>query len=347
MISTLDPVTQAMNKFYSTYFLFSYSSLNKLLYSADSFYKWYILKERTDVLESHLVEGRVIHCLLLDKEKFDDQFIIMPSEIPGITNKKIIENVYSNWKQNDGKLTDKLKNYETVILKWLIDNNLHQSLKDDKDLSKADAKTGDQKRLEKVLSIKADEYFQYLKESGKKDVITQEIYDNCLNAVNLIKSNKQVVELLKLNEGDFELIEIFNEKDLSCSLSNHPFGLKGIIDNYTIDHVNKIVTINDLKTTSKTLKEFKETVDYYKYWMQGAIYLRLIQANHPETITYSYSMNFIVIDKYLQVYPFPVSSESMFEWQNKLDDVLNIAKYHYINKDYKLPYEFALNQVIL
>jgi len=346
MISTIDTTNPALEKFYSTYYFFSYSSLNKLLYSADSFYKWYILKDRSDSLDSYLVEGRVIHCLLLDKDKFNEQFIIMPGDVPGVSNKKIIESVYSRWKY-DGLPTDTLKNYEQVILQWLVDNNLHQSLKDDKDLTKTDAKTGDQKRLEKVLTIKANEYFDYLKLSGKKDVISQETYDYCCKAVDIIKSDKKITELLKIGDSGFELLEVHNEKDLSCTLQKYPFGLKGIVDNYVIDHNAKTVTINDLKTTSKTLREFKDTVDYYKYWMQGAIYIRLVQANHPETVNYKFSLNFIVFDKYQQVYPFPVSEQSMIEWQNKLEEILNIAKYHYTNKDYKLPYEFALNQIIL
>jgi len=130
-------------------------------------------------------------------------------------------------------------------------------------------------------------------------------------------------------------------------LQDFPFGLKGIVDNYVIDHTNKKVYVTDLKTTGKTLKEFHDSVEYYKYWMQAAVYERLVRANRKDIQDYEFIFHFVVIDKYNQVYPFPVSKESMLDWQTQLDEVLKIAKYHYTNKEYKLPYEFALNQVTL
>jgi len=334
-----------LDRFYSKYFMFSYSSLNKLLHSARLFYNWYILKERTDSLEAHLVEGKAIHCLLLDREMFDQQFIVMPGNLPGVSNKKIVESMYKLWK-DEQKISD-LKGFETEILKWLEDNNLHQKLMDDKDLTKQGAKTSNQKRMEKVLTVKSRDYFEYLKKSQSKDVIDQDTLDRCEEAVIMLKENKVVTDLLKLGHKSFELLEVHNENMLACALQDFPFGLKGIVDNYVIDHTNKKVYVTDLKTTGKTLKEFHDSVEYYKYWMQAAVYERLVRANRKDIQDYEFIFHFVVIDKYNQVYPFPVSKESMLDWQTQLDEVLKIAKYHYTNKEYKLPYEFALNQVTL
>lgn len=346
MIKTINTSTDTnMEKFYSNYFMFSYSSLNKLLHSAQSFYNWYILKDREDSLASYLVEGKAIHCLLLEEKLFDKQFAVMPGQVPGVSNKKIVEAMYRTWSLNKDSSV-KLKDLSSQILKWLVDNELHQALKDDKDMKKAGAKTGDEKRLEKVLTIKSNEYFEYFKQAEGKDVIDQEAFNRCKEAVNILQNNKTVKDLLRI-DGSFELVEVHNEKMLSCALKEHPFGLKGIVDNYVIDHTEGKVYINDLKTTGKSLREFENTVQYYKYWMQGAIYTRLIKSNHPETVDYEFILHFVVIDNYNQVYAFPVSNNSMLEWQSQLDEVLKIAKYHYTKKEYKLPYEFALGQVIL
>jgi hypothetical protein len=346
MISTKNiESTDPLKKFYENYFTFSYSSLNKLLRSAHSFYSWYILKEREDNLASYLVEGKVIHCLLLEEASFKDQFAIMPGQVPGVSNKKITEYVYNSWKQTNDP-TKKLEDYKVLILQWMVNNNLHQNAKDDKDMTKAGAKTGDEKRIDKFLTHKSIAYFDYLKESKNKEVIDQASYDRCKEAVSKIKENKAITDLLQIGRS-YELLEVHNEKALSCALNNYPFGLKGIVDNYVIDHSAKKVYINDLKTTGKSLSEFKDTVNYYKYWMQGAIYTRLVESNHPEVKDYEFIMHFIVIDNRNQVYPFPVSVKSMLEWQSQLEEVLEIAKYHYTNKDYTLPYEFALNQVTL
>ena len=90
MIGTILTAKDPLENFYSKYFMFSYSSLNKLLHSAPLFYNWYILKERQDSLESYLVEGKVIHCLILEEGMFDKQFIVMPGVLPGVSNKKIV-----------------------------------------------------------------------------------------------------------------------------------------------------------------------------------------------------------------------------------------------------------------
>ena len=54
------------------------------------------------------------------------------------------------------------------------------------------------------------------------------------------------------------------------------FGLKGILDNVTVDKDSK-VTINDFKTTSKDLSKFSDTVDFYRYSLQAAVYVELIR----------------------------------------------------------------------
>lgn len=343
MISTINTDrNDPLKKFYSKYFCFSYSSLNKLLHSAQSFYNWYILKEREDGLQSYLVEGKVIHCLLLDKDMFNKQFVVMPGKLPGVSNKKLAEDMYKLTKERSNSVND-LSDLKQEIIQWLEDNNLHQKLTDDKDGSK----TGDEKRLEKILTEETRDYFSYLQTSENKDVLDPETLARCEEAVALLRQNRRVRELLRLGEEGFELIEIHNEKPLAVALQGFPFGLQGIVDNYVIDHEAKRVDINDLKTTGKSLREFRESIEYYKYWMQAAIYIRMIKAHHPDTADYTFAFHFIVIDKYNQVYPFPVSEESILDWQSQLEEVLQIAKYHYTKKEYSLPYEFATGQVTL
>ena len=62
-----DPIKE--EEFYNKDFKFSYSSLNKLLFSPSLFYKDYILKEREEKTDKHLIEGKLLHLLLLQPEK--------------------------------------------------------------------------------------------------------------------------------------------------------------------------------------------------------------------------------------------------------------------------------------
>jgi len=158
------------------------------------------------------------------------------------------------------------------------------------------------------------------------------------------------MSLLEDNVTDFEMdpIESYNEKYLECNLKDHNFGLKGYIDRYVIDHESKEITIIDFKTTSKPLDKFAETVDYYNYWMQAVIYITLVIKSHEQDITdYKINFKFVVIDSYDQVYTFDVADETKSEWYTGFYEVLEQAKYHYDERDYTLPYQFAKGNVIL
>ena len=74
-------------------FCFSYSSLNKLLFSPSLFYKDYILKDREVRTDKHLVEGKLLHCLLFEPENFDSKFNVMPGKIPTESLKKVLKDL--------------------------------------------------------------------------------------------------------------------------------------------------------------------------------------------------------------------------------------------------------------
>jgi hypothetical protein len=352
--------TNAENEFYSKDFWFSYSSLNKLLYSPRSFYNWYILNEKEESLDSHLVGGKIVHCLLLEPENFSKEFAIMPGKLPGASNKKIVDIIYKEYAESSDTISNDLTIYSDAIINELTYMQLHQKLVDDKDLKKEGSKTGDQKRLSKVLTAENIEYFKFLVNSSGKIIIDQETYDKSNRSVEAVKSNSHISKLMGLDvkKNDFELlqvceknVEVWNELFIQTKIQNG-VGFKGFIDNLVLDHANQKIIINDLKTTSKSLTDFPETVKYYKYWMQAAIYYRLTEFWNSNNIgvdikNYKIEFNFIVIDKMNQAYGFPVKKESMEQWLVDLDVVITQAMWHYNEHNYDLPYKFALKQVTL
>lgn len=318
-------------EFYSKKFYFSYSGLNRLLYSPKLFYNHYILQQREEKLDQHLIEGKVIHCLLLDNGSFESQFIISPANLPSGNTKLVLDKIAYGI---NPPLLD-LENYENAILNVLKGMNLHQKLKTDA------------QRLEKIITEETKSYWSYLREKGSRDLLDQETYDRCLASVMILRDDTKVSDLLKLKVSDSAYI--MNEVLLSIDLEEYPFGLKGILDNIVIDKPNKTIYINDLKTSGKRLSEFPETVEYYKYWMQGAIYQKMVEIIYKDLIGQGYKVRlaFIVIDKHLQVYPFEVSENTLTEWKSRLAEILTIADYHYKEKEYALPYEFATGKVTL
>lgn len=325
--------------FYSKKFYFSYSSLNKLLWNPAVFYQLYVLGIKEERTDAHLVQGKIIHALLLEPEKFQEQFIVSPDNLPTGNTRTVVDRVFAHHQElaKNGDPRVELFEFPDAVLDVMKDMNYHQSLKTD------------QQRLDKIITGDLCNYWNFLRSKGNKTLIDQETFQFCFNAVDIIKENEKVCNLLGLNLTEFDTKEVYNELPINVSLKEHRFGLKGIIDNLVIDHDQKILYINDVKTTSKDLKDFPETVEFYSYWMQAVIYSTLVGMQFANYISLGYEVkfHFIVIDKNFQTYPFLVKESTLVTWLGDLEKVLQKAAWHYENKSFDLPYDFATNSVTL
>lgn len=327
--------------FYDKKFYFSYSSLNTLLYCPEIFYTQYVLGEKDLKDETYLTEGRLIHCLLLEPKKFDEQYVVMPTKTPNESIKTIVNRVFTHHKElkQSGEHKEQFADYQNAILDILSDMDLHQSLKTD------------EQRFAKVYTPDAQLYWEFKNKADGKQILDTAMFDKCSKIVEKIKLNKEVVDLLKLNHEQewWSTVDVYNEHPMEMELSKYPFGLKGILDNLVVDPVEKVIRINDFKTTSKTLEEFPETIKFYRYNLQAAIYNLLVINKYHDLIAQGYRLEFrfVVIDKNQQIYPFLVSNDTMKIWTKDLKEVLNIAHYHYQEKDYTLPYKFKKEGVVL
>jgi len=322
---------QAEETFYAGEFSFSYSSLNKLLFSPSLFYKDYILRDREIKTDKYLVEGKLVHCLVFEPEHLNDKFNIVPEKTPTDSTRKILHRVYEKDSTVD------IMSADDLILEALKEQNLHQKLNEDS------------ARLKKIQTPEAQIYWKFIA-NPNVDVIDQETLQRCTEYAEIIKDNKDVISLFESTQTDFDLdpIQTYAEKPLECALKDRPFGLKGIVDFYKVDDTEKLVTICDLKTTGKSIADFKETIDFYNYWLQAAIYAKLVFENLDESQQdYNFIFKFVVIDKYKQVYVFDVSPETLSAWTQGLEETLKVAEYHYTKRDYTLPYQFLIEKVIL
>jgi hypothetical protein len=323
---------QKEEEFYSKEFSFSYSSLNRLLFSPSLFYKDYILQDREIKTDKYLVEGKLVHCLVFEPDNLDSKFNVVPGKAPSDNVRKVLKHL------STVTVSEKLFDVSNEdILNTLKEFNLYQSLKLD------DAR---------IAKIKVDDFEPYWKflSNSNVDVIDQETLAKCTDYAEIIKSNTDVMELFASTQTDFDLdpVHTYAEKYLECNLKDKPFGLKGYIDFYKIDSDEKLVTICDLKTTSKSISDFKDTIDFYNYWLQAAIYCKMVYENlDEEQKDFNIIYKFAVIDSYKQVYVFDVSSETLSMWTEGLREVLDVAEYHYTERKYSLPYEFLAKKVIL
>lgn len=324
-------------------FKFSYSSLNKLLNTPKIFYKEYVLGEKEISTEKYLLEGSLIHYLLLDNEKFDSKYIVASDKLPSPTNIAVVKHVF----ENSSKGTS-LEDNETLILECLVGLDKHQSLKDTKD-----GVTGDSKRLKKIIEPNTEEYYNFLQSKGNKEIIDSEMLDKCTRRVNIIKEDIDTLKLLGLGKYKDLYQDVKCEYPIDIeNVRGFKFGLKGILDNVTVDKDSK-VTINDFKTTSKDLSKFSDTVDFYRYSLQAAVYVELIRVMFNEELDITLrssdiNFNFVVFDRFDQLYTFPVSQETLNSWKREfIDTILPAANWHVESERYELPYEFALKNVYL
>lgn len=339
-------------EFYKEPFYFSYSSLSTLMWDPYTFYKTYILKEREEKMSPSLTQGKVIHALLLSEGEFDTMFVVSPDNLPTGNTKLIIDNIFFRHinlcKQEPDRSEYELSNYSEEILLFLKELDLHQSLKDEKGTKdNLTPLTGDQKRISKVVTDETNNYWKFLKNKEGRHLIDKATYDYCVECVSIIRANEKAYKLLGMES--FSDLQVFNEIELKKEAIKFPFGLKGIIDNLVIDDNNKTIYINDLKTTSKSLKDFPDSVEFYSYWMQCSIYIILVHYCYHHLIEKGYKVvfHFIVFDCNKRVYCFPVSDETRTKWFERTIQTMIKANHHFTDRKYELPYDFSAKEYIL
>jgi len=125
-------------------FCFSYSSLNKLLFSPSLFYKDYILWDREVRTDKHLIEGKLIHCLLFEAENVEEKFSIVPGKSPSDNIRKVLKDIALHTN------AETLVSCEYfVILDSLKNLNLYQSLK------------ADESRIAKIRTTDNEPYWKF------------------------------------------------------------------------------------------------------------------------------------------------------------------------------------------
>lgn len=332
---------QLEDEFFSQPYTMSYSGLNKLLYSPGAFYQHYILKQRDDIDSKAAVEGSLVHCMLLRPESFDEQFVILPSSFPSDNPKKIIDTLFRMMQidkiEFDYKMSTSISNLEYVeaaMLDVLKEQNLYQSLKTD------------QQRLDKMLTENNMQYLSFLFECEGKSIVDKEMVAFASKVKTEFANNPNIRVLMGMNDQFDGTLEVFNEVEYATFIDDYSFAIRGIIDNLVIDHENKVIRVNDIKKIGKSLSTFSESMDSYNYWLQAAMYIKIV--NHIKKTTlkvdYPVQFRFLVVDKYMQIAPVRISEETMTKYMEMTDDALTVAEYHFKNKDFSLPHSVLMSE---
>jgi len=317
---------QKQDEFFDKKFMMSYSGLNKLLYSPKLFYLHYILGQKDDTSDKNMIEGKLIHCLFLNPDDFDKEFVLMATSVPSANPKEVLERLFVHYSELKamGDPRYLLEHFEHAILDILVDMNLYQTLKTD---------------------------LEYMQNCEGKTKVDHAMYDNAKDVVEIIKQSSHIMKIMGYTKDNItDEVEMMNEIELAAFPEGLPFGLRGFIDNLVFDHTNKVIRVNDLKKTSKDLNSFQDTIEYYRYWIQAGIYYTLVRSVYldtPKYADYDFEFRFIVIDQYMQVGAIKVSDASLELWVKDTGSKLSEAIYHFKTRNFDLPCAFLVNNELV
>lgn len=124
------------------------------------------------------------------------------------------------------------------------------------------------------LKDKYEEYITFKIEAKDKPIIPNQVYNKIVQMHNNLIMD-EAYQATFFGEGK----EIIRSKRLGVDSPITLWGIewKGELDYLIYDHVNKIIYVVDLKTTSSPIAYFHYAVKKFKYYRQLALYKRLIQ----------------------------------------------------------------------
>lgn len=170
--------------------------------------------------------------------------------------------------------------------------------------------------------------FSFLEENKNKKVITLEDWNTLCFMKQSILNSAYAGEFLYVAYNPPEGIEIFTELNI---LWKHPkFSLRELdstLDRIIINHNERIITIFDLKSTSKKLSKFNNILQEYNYPRQGCMYIQAVKYKFRELLEAGYKIiyNLIVVEKETELkrcFKFTMSNTTYIEECTKLDGLL-------------------------
>lgn len=278
--------------------------------------------------------GSAVHCMVLQENDFYISELRKPTGKFGM----FLEEFY--------KLRKKGYKISDAVTKASIVQNYY-----------SDKILNNQKRFKKVVEEGLSFHLTkvHLREEDKSDKIpiylSQKMSDQFMNCYSSLSNHFEANKLLK-PKGLFESPEIYNEYAIFCDLEVTTddgqieiVKFKGKLDNFTIDNEEKIITLNDLKTSGKPVKSFK-TRSYtsyegkkvevegsyfkYHYYRQMAIYMYLLSAALNKK-GYKMKGNMIVVET-LPVYDTMVYKVTSEEIQKGLQEFKTLLLYYVYSK---------------
>lgn len=259
--------------------------------------------------------GSAVHGMILQPDEYFISDLEKPSGKLGV----FIEKLFSIRQQTNLKLTDAFQ--QAAIEADYYANKLSEV---------------------RIKTAITKGYKYYLNRLKNKDIIyekfpiylSNQLKEKAEACISEVKSNKNIMEKLTKTEflTTFNEYAIFANVDVTVDGVTNTVKVKGKLDNFTINVMEELITLNDLKTTGKPVKFFmgnrvkqinesgkEEYIWYngsfqkYHYYRQMGMYLWLLKA----ALKSYYDLDYKVEANMLVVETFPDFKSAIYKVSNK------------------------------
>ena len=261
----------------------SVSSLN-LFAKSPAAYREHILhpvREET----TYFVKGSAVDCLITEPGTFNDKFALIkttrPSGMMGDLCKLMHDYMQVN---NDGLPVEALFN---VAFK------------------KVGFKLKEETVWKKYNTPEMQSYTNFLQNSIGKSVITEYEYEQALDVVSMLQNSEHTRFYMKDCSSN-TMLDVYDQ--LRVDFVYNDIKCKGFLDRVIVDHHSKTIQPIDLKTTGKSVLEFRNSFMKFGYFRQGAFYqtgMKAWQHTQPELKDYELK-NFLFIVAEMECMHLPI-----------------------------------------
>ena len=176
--------------------------------------------------------------------------------------------------------------------------------------------------------------------------------ETAYNCIQAIEKDKKIYNLLNPKSDSDLTKNVVSENeqaillDIRVDMENtNPFilKLKAKLDNYTIDPLNNIICVNDIKTLGKTVDRMNENIVKYHYNRELAMYswlLKLVSEKYYGLKDPTVKGNYLVVSTIPQYYTkvMPMTYKMFMQGFREFKWLLKLVAYH-VSKNYK---DFAI-----
>lgn len=304
----------------------SFSSLN-WLEESPAYFQGMINGDLQREESSSMDFGKALHCYVLRKNDFNSEYYVMDATQPiNEQQRKFCKNITSgiDFKEAYG-LSYSIKGKSSTVIE-------NESTK---------------------LYMTLKPYCDAIKDVGERKIISTDDYSKITNLSDNIYKHKGVLNVFNYPEKHKDA-KVFVEKDFLCKIrrlhDNKDLYINGFIDYLIFDPSNRKMIITELKSSSHSLKNYRESFDKYNVGRQLAIYTiaagKLFEELYPDIPLKEVTPEWYVIvgqtNTLFEVKCFSINEFTIQEGMMEYKDLVNRYVFHHEN-GWDYPQEYYTN----